>query len=307
MANKALRVCLVCAFLAALLGCSSGTDVSRSAINAELPDASDSYSPPHSEDVRPDLPHDISKPDAGGDGDAEETQLTDVGDAAADVDDVSGVDGDGETDTATPSIPCPGACTGHGTCDTKTGICSCSKAFDGAACEKCKIEYEMYPICKPVCKLLSHTYTETPPASFDTVELEGVIKTVPVHCSEHPECIGGFSEETDFASLTFAPGCTSGKFVYKGKRHFNCVGKLIPPAAAQVILRLNGALNWMCPESSVVYLPTGDITITCEVNPKTFGLSPPYSIKPYLKLMSSKGFWNGMEMGPPSPFCIPPP
>ena len=321
MANLAACRWFACVLIFSLVGCGSGIEEVRSAVSSDPQDASaedstakrDAVAPPLEEtagdtssshvDTRSDLP--TSLPDAREDV-AESAPLpADVSDGS-DVGDESGVDAvDGDADTTPPLIPCPGACSEHGTCDEKTGICVCEKRFDGASCEKCKVGYEMYPICKPVCELLSHTYTEAPPSSFDIVKLESAIKTVPVHCPEHPECIGGFHEVTDFASLTFALGCTSGKFVYKGQRHFNCAGKLLPPVAIEIILQLNGILNWMCPGTSVSYLPTGDISINCEVNPKTLGLPPPYSIKPYVKLMRSTGLWYALEIGLPSPVCIP--
>ncbi len=299
MAKMAVLKWFTFVFICFLVGCSSGIEEVRSAVSTEPQDAM-------AADTHQDLP--TASPDVEGDAEESASDASEVGDGS-DVSDAGSDTEDsvyGEMDTAPPPIPCPGACSGHGTCDGKTGICACFPLFDGAACEKCKPDHDGYPFCKPACVLLSHTYTEAPPSSSDMVKRgPSLTKTVPVYCPEHPECIGGFSEVTDFASLIFAPGCTNAKFVYKGKRHFDCAGKLIPPVAVHVILQLNGAVYWTCPVPSVMYVPSGDLTVNCEVNPKALGLLPPYSIKPYLKLMNPKGDWYGMEIGPPSPVCVP--
>lgn len=43
-------------------------------------------------------------------------------------------------------------CSGHGTCNTTDGTCSCASSFSGSNCSECATNYYSYPTCK--CMLL---------------------------------------------------------------------------------------------------------------------------------------------------------
>ncbi len=43
---------------------------------------------------------------------------------------------------------CPSNCSGHGTCNEQSGLCSCVAGFAGAACSQCAQGYVNYPSCQ---------------------------------------------------------------------------------------------------------------------------------------------------------------
>ncbi len=49
--------------------------------------------------------------------------------------------------TCSAGVACPSGCSGHGTCDSASGTCSCSTGFTGSACNACAAGYFNYPTC----------------------------------------------------------------------------------------------------------------------------------------------------------------
>ena len=83
-----------------------------------------------------------------------------------DSDDVSSTDED--TAQETPDEPvvleCPNNCSGHGNCDTTTGICACTDNHDGEDCSGCLTGYSnnsgtcVKKQCNPNCKTITSCY-----------------------------------------------------------------------------------------------------------------------------------------------------
>lgn len=60
-------------------------------------------------------------------------------------------------------VPCPADCSGHGSCDTSNGTCTCDEGFNTPDCGSCETGYSNYPTCY-------------------------VIKLCPADCSGHGTC-----------------------------------------------------------------------------------------------------------------------
>jgi hypothetical protein len=149
-----------------------------------------------------------SGPDNDG-GDAETgTGGTNVGGAGGE----SGTGGTG----GTIIVPCPADCSGHGTCDTSNGVCTCATGFAGAACDQCAVGYKSYPTCY-------------------------AIQTCPANCSGHGTCndqTGVCTCATGFAG-TACDVCAAGYANYPTCYQVTACPATTAPATAPATRRLH--------------------------------------------------------------------
>jgi hypothetical protein len=129
-------------------------------------DVSDSSELPGGDNSNDELPDSASIPEEN-DGDSDD--LNDSSEISADddsADDTSSADEDTvqETQDEPVVLECPNDCSGHGNCDTTTGICTCTDNHDGEDCSGCLTGYSnnsgtcVKKQCNPNCKTITGCY-----------------------------------------------------------------------------------------------------------------------------------------------------
>ena len=79
-----------------------------------------------------------------------------------------------ETPDEVAVLECPNNCSGHGECDTITGVCSCTDNHDGAECSECKTGYTNNSgTCIKSCDTNKCFKTHSCTGDYQTYALEG--------------------------------------------------------------------------------------------------------------------------------------